>query len=156
MRATDRQIGSCYHPPRMFRMTRLSLTPELELLEDQRTCRGINLFNLLKSLDTQQGRKEKKGRTGTMSEDEPRLKVGIRGCGARAAPYAPGWAMPPSYRRWPRSPRQAALYMACTGLDKRPIPSTSTATSSPACRKTGGFCAKPTPDGVPVLIRSPG
>ena len=36
-----------------------------------------------------------------------------------------------------------------------PIPSISTTTSSPSFNQTGGFIPKPTPPGVPVMIKLP-
>jgi hypothetical protein len=54
------------------------------------------------------------------------------------------------------SPRLPANQSAITGFNNTPSPSTSTSTTSPGLRKTGGFRAKPTPGGVPVAMTSPG
>ena len=47
-------------------------------------------------------------------------------------------------------------YGATMSTCRIPMPSTSPSTLSPGFKNTGGTRAKPTPDGVPVLIMSPG
>ena len=46
--------------------------------------------------------------------------------------------------------------LSMTRFSTRPIPSTSQRTVSPGSRNTGGSRKTPTPDGVPVIRRSPG
>ena len=46
--------------------------------------------------------------------------------------------------------------LSMTQFSTRPIPSTSQRTVSPGSRNTGGSRKTPTPDGVPVIRRSPG
>ena len=83
-------------------------------------------------------------------------------CGAkvvmRAAATSGTIIMPPGTLSTPRLilMLKNAGYAAATGFVNRPMPSISTSTRSPACKKTGGFRANPTPCGVPVLMTSPG
>src|SRR5262245_5973742 len=72
------------------------------------------------------------------------------GCWSQHTPDRPGWAAPPFDIPYP------GYFFTRTLLRIEPIFSTSHTHSSPSLRNTGGLREKPTPNGVPVGIRSPG
>jgi hypothetical protein len=69
-----------------------------------------------------------------------------------------GWPVfaPTAGKSRPRSRSPAHSFSSSIGLRSTPTPSISTSQTSPARMNTGGLRAKPTPDGVPVTMMSPG
>ena len=59
-------------------------------------------------------------------------------------------------RRQQGTSQQPRLVAHSTGFSSTPMPATSTRTTSPFFRNTGGLKPMPTPTGVPVAITSPG
>ena len=94
-------------------------------------------------------------RIGDVEQGEPRAGQGLHQCAH--ARLLDGQRPGPPGRQSLLSTRSAGTSdQSMTGFSTVPIPSTSQRTRSPGSRNTGGSRNTPTPDGVPVAMRSPG